>query len=129
MLLPDSIGKQFFIVSAYQQTLFGLAYFHQFGRTHSNGTMDFAGAEYVATWASPKASAPAFFAYYGIRNRQVLVQAGLGYLARGKGNENISWKAGILYTPDTIGIGFSYSPLTKAGLEIAYKLEKKHKSK
>lgn len=121
MMQPDTGGKQFLIAATYQQTLFGLAYFYRLGKVQANGTMNLAGVEYIATWASPKATAPAFFVYYGLRNRVLLLQAGLGYLAGGAGSDNISWKAGIVYTPGKIGIGFSYSPLTQAGMEIAYR--------
>lgn len=61
------------------------------------------------------------YVIYGLRYDRILAQAGVGYFKTSTSQEDVSWKCGIVYTPGKFGIGFSYSPLTSAGIQLSYK--------
>lgn len=63
-------------------------------------------------------SNPGLFLMYGLRDRKLLLQAGVGYFKGGK-QQDVSWMGGVMYFPKKFGIGAAYSPLTGAGLQIA----------
>lgn len=63
---------------------------------------------------------PGGFIIYGLRDRKLMLQAGIGYFNGGKA-QNVSWIGGALYFPQKLGLGLSYSPLTGIGLQVAFR--------
>ena len=108
-------GKQYVLAGGYADNVFGTAYLHRVTKS------DYLGAELVFPVLSEHVPDAGAFLCYALRDNKLLPQAGLGYLKNTKTREDVSWKAGILYTPLRAGIGLSYSPLTGAGITLAYR--------
>lgn len=115
-------GTQFIGLTAYNSSVFGLSYLHRIGKVSSDSTVSHLGAEVLFPFDKANASNPGAFILYGLRYDKILIEAGAGYFKNSRTAENISWKCGLLFAPvKTIGIGASYSPLTRAGVQLAYK--------
>lgn len=112
--------KQYAIVSGYSN-VFGLAYLHSIGKSLDPKEGNFIGAELLLPVDARTATDIGGFLLYGLRYDKLLLQAGFGYLKNNNTMENTSWKVAALYTPHHFGIGASYSPLTKAGIQISYR--------
>jgi hypothetical protein len=123
LLTPKLIeGRQFVGLTAYSRALFGLSYLHRVGKATSDSTVNHLGAELLLPFDKVNAKSPGAFILYGLRYDKILIEAGAGYFKNTRTNDNVSWKCGLLFVPaKTIGIGMAYSPLTGAGLQLAYR--------
>jgi hypothetical protein len=143
-------GNQYIIASGFNHNVFGLSYFHRIGGISKAKIISYLGVEVIGpvgsstvrtsesqgtldlqkpgtiTFTSLQVSSsyaknPGGYIIYGLRDSKLLLQVGVGYFETSAGNENVSWKCGLLYTPQNLGIGFTYSPLTSVGVQVAYK--------
>ncbi|GAA3975139.1 hypothetical protein [Mucilaginibacter dorajii] len=143
--------KQYVQASAYTGNVFGVAYFHHIGKPGKAKENNYIGFEFVVPASSTVVGKPGGFLMYGLSEGKLLLQAGIGYLTINptinnisvssltpdgsqtpqttlsgsavstQNRENISWKAAALYSPHKLGLGVSYSPLTKAGVQLSYR--------
>jgi hypothetical protein len=147
----NTLYKQYVQASAYTGNVFGVAYFRHVGKPGKAKENNYIGFEFVVPASSTVVGKPGGFLMYGLSEGKLLLQAGIGYLTINpttnnisistltpdgnqtpqttlsgsavstQNRENISWKAAALYSPHKLGLGVSYSPLTKAGVQISYR--------
>ena len=118
--LKDAIG-----ISGFDNSTYGLNYLHVFTpkkKDALNATV--ALIELTAPIRDAELSNLGIFLSAGIHHKSLALLAGLGYLNTVAGIDKISWKATAMYFPwdSKIGFGAAYSPLTKTGIMVSFKL-------
>ncbi|TKC59198.1 hypothetical protein FBD94_16840 [Pedobacter hiemivivus] len=110
----------------YDQNVYGLSYLQVFNPKNKSAPNAFAAlAEIITSFDSFKLRNTGAFLSAGVQHRSMILLAGLGYFDNQEAY-NISWKASLIYFPQQsrFGFGASYSPLTKAGIVVGFKLNK-----
>lgn len=121
-ITPVTISyRRYAFFTDYNDNMFGLAYQQMIGGPGTLNRGNYFGLEILIPIASDIVKKPGGFLLYGLRDNKLLLQAGAGYLKNNQVTEHISWKAGLVYTPRKFGLGFCYSPLTGAGIQLAYR--------
>ncbi|TCC97207.1 hypothetical protein [Pedobacter hiemivivus] len=108
----------------YDQNFYGLSYLQVFNPKNNSAPNAFAAlAEIITSFDSFKLRNTGAFLSAGVQHRSMVLLAGLGYLDNQEAY-NISWKGTLIYFPhqSRFGFGASYSPLTKAGIVVGFKL-------
>lgn len=75
-------------------------------------------AEFIFPLNSQNIINPGLFGSAGFYYKRFVLQAGLGFVDT-KEYQNVSWKGSIDFLSDNQGLGFSYSPLTGAGVRLS----------
>lgn len=108
----------------YDRNVYGLSYLKVFNPIKKSALNAFAAlAEIITSFHSFKLRNTGAFLSAGVQHRSMVLLAGLGYFDNQEAY-NISWKTSFIYFPhqSRFGFGASYSPLTKAGIIVGFKL-------
>lgn len=116
----DTILKNNIGISAFQNSLYGIFYYHSLNNKNSLSWM--IGPEIIFPINSQLTSNLGFFFMSSMQDRKLMLQVGLGWIKNVSAND-VSWKCGIVYFPSKLGIGISYSPLTGFGTNINWRLK------
>jgi hypothetical protein len=122
----DATIKNSINLHGYDQNVYGLSYLQVFNPKNKSAPNAFAAlAEIITSFDSFKLRNTGAFLSAGVQHRSMILLAGLGYFDNQEAY-NISWKASLIYFPQQsrFGFGTAYSPLTKAGIVVGFKLNK-----